>query len=334
MSVVIEGPVLDQYYMSLDMTRASRDATVPTFAGVVSAVAMSRDTINLGWAAGNDETTAQINLVYEIHWAKSAAAPFAVRGVSAPGATAFSAVDLQAGTTYYFRVRTRDEAGNVSTDGGVELSATTAADLAPTFAGAAAAVAIAHDSVTVSWAAATDDATPQGSLVYEIHVAREAAASFVVAAVSAAGATSHTVEGLNANTRYWFRVRARDSVGNVSTDGGTEHDATTPDNLASHPTISNVTPAAGTAITPTTPVTFDVVDDSGTFRRVIVHVHFPATGAVEVVHDGDAFVGFYSGTSTRQAIAGGFRFSVLRAGGWRSAPTFKTFAIDTEGFEV
>ena len=100
------------------------------------------------------------------------------------------------------------------------------------------------------------------------------------------------------------------------------------------PAVGNFSPAAGTPITKTTSIAFDVTDESGAFRRIFVVAFFPDTGVSEVIHDGDGFRGFYSATSARQGIAGGFRYTVLRAGGWPAAPTIQTFATDLAGNEV
>lgn len=103
---------------------------------------------------------------------------------------------------------------------------------------------------------------------------------------------------------------------------------------ATPPVVGNFSPVAGTPISKVTPIAFDVTDESGAFRRIFVVAFYPTTGISEVIHDGDGFRGYYSATSARQAIAGGFRYSVLRAGGWSAAPTIQTFAIDLAGNEV
>lgn len=100
------------------------------------------------------------------------------------------------------------------------------------------------------------------------------------------------------------------------------------------PSVANFTPAAGTPIARTAAVSFDVTDESGDFRRIFVVAFFPATGVAEVVHDGDAFRGYYAASSSRTMIASGFRYSVLRTGGWPAAPTIQTFAIDRAGNEA
>jgi len=103
---------------------------------------------------------------------------------------------------------------------------------------------------------------------------------------------------------------------------------------ATPPVVGNYSPAPGTPIAKTTSISFDVTDETGGFRRVFVVAFYPATGISELIHDGDGFRGFYSSTSARRAIAGGFRYTVLRAGGWSAAPTIQTFAIDLAGNEA
>lgn len=100
------------------------------------------------------------------------------------------------------------------------------------------------------------------------------------------------------------------------------------------PAVGNFVPAPGTAIGRATPVTFNVTDESGQFRRVFVVASFAATGVCEVIHDGDTFRGFYVGNSSRVLIALGFRYTVARTSGWPSAPTIQTFAIDAGGNEA
>lgn len=126
-------------------------------------------------------------------------------------------------------------------------------------------------------------------------------------------------------------VEAGDDVQPITVFPETEVDPGDP------PEVGNVSPAPGTPITTTTPLVFEVTDDSGTFRRIILAVAFSAgelAGVTEIAHDGDAFVGHYSTGCTRDPIAGGFRFTLLRAGGWPASPTLRVFAVDTAGNEV
>lgn len=110
-----------------------------------------------------------------------------------------------------------------------------------------------------------------------------------------------------------------------------------PDNTP--PEITNVSPPPGSPIAPGTPISFDVTDDSGSFRRVLVMVGYgagPLAGVTELCWDGDAFVGHYAaGTCLRTPITDGFRFTVLRDGtGWPAGPILRAFAFDLSGNEA
>ena len=104
--------------------------------------------------------------------------------------------------------------------------------------------------------------------------------------------------------------------------------APTPDIEA--PTIVNFDPPLGTILQATEAVSFDVLDNSGAFARIIVGVRF-TDGVEEIIHDGDSFTGFYALQSSRTVVSTGFRYSVLRQGGWPTAPTFRIFPIDASG---
>jgi hypothetical protein len=100
------------------------------------------------------------------------------------------------------------------------------------------------------------------------------------------------------------------------------------------PEVSNVTPAAGTPLDPAQAVSFDVTDDTGLFRRILVTVRYAATGQTEVVHDGDGFLGFYQVACSRNPITDGYHYSIVRDGGWPSSPTLRVFAFDRGGNEA
>lgn len=73
------------------------------------------------------------------------------------------------------------------------------------------------------------------------------------------------------------------------------------------------------------------VSDADGFAALILAAEY-GTGAYEVVHDGDKFAQVYAAQSTRVAIAGGFRFTMKRAGGWfGDRVTIRVFAVDAFG---
>jgi hypothetical protein len=103
------------------------------------------------------------------------------------------------------------------------------------------------------------------------------------------------------------------------------------------PVVANVTPTPGTPIDTMTPLQLDVTDNSGELRRVLLLVAYstgPLAGVTELAHDGEAFVGAYAIGCTRDPITDGFRYNLLRHGGWLASPTLRVFAFDTSGNEV
>lgn len=101
------------------------------------------------------------------------------------------------------------------------------------------------------------------------------------------------------------------------------------------PIVDNFSPTPGATIEPNDPIEFDVTDDSGEFRRIIIVATNDTTGIEEVVYNGDEFRGLYLGVSARTIITGGFHFSIVRNTGWvaGSSTTFRAFAIDQSGNE-
>src|SRR5262245_32407189 len=98
------------------------------------------------------------------------------------------------------------------------------------------------------------------------------------------------------------------------------------------PTVENFEPADHILESPRQAVSFDVFDDLG-LRRVMVNFKFQ-DGREEVVHDGDAFTRFYSTRSTREAVDGGYHYSVSRGGGFpRGRIEVRVYPIDLGGNE-
>jgi hypothetical protein len=100
------------------------------------------------------------------------------------------------------------------------------------------------------------------------------------------------------------------------------------------PTVTVVSPAAGTNISAGQPITIDVTDNGGAFARVILVARYASLGgAEEVVHNGDRASLLYAAT-TRTAISGGFRYVVSRVGGWLADPILDVYATDATGVEA
>ncbi|MBI2060916.1 MAG: fibronectin type III domain-containing protein [Nitrospirae bacterium] len=101
------------------------DSTPPAFAGAASAISAA-NAVRVSWSTATDAVSPPLAIRYLICRSVTAGvcASFNATAVTAPGVTKFDFTGLSGNTTYYFVVRTRDEAGN--TDSNLtEVSATT-----------------------------------------------------------------------------------------------------------------------------------------------------------------------------------------------------------------
>lgn len=308
---------------------STADAGPPTFAGLTALDAPTVTSLTAHWLPAADDQTPENKIVYELHVSTAAGSLFNARAISNPGATSHVIADLLPGTTYFVRARARDLASNLTSSAGTELSAATLAT-GPVFGGLVSAAAVSTTSVTLAWTAASDDYTPPDKLVYELHWSESPAAAFVTRGLSAPGASTFLATGLRPGVRYYFRARARDAQGLTSGEG-LERSVQL---AAGAPTVTNITPAPGSVRSANDAIQFDVTDDSGAFRRIFVTCAFALSGVTEAVHDGTSFVGLYAAGSSRQAIALGYRYTVVRAGGWTSSMTWRVYPIDQSGTEA
>lgn len=107
-----------------------------------------------------------------------------------------------------------------------------------------------------------------------------------------------------------------------------------PAGSSSPPQITVISPTVGSSISYYTPLVIEVTDDLSSFARIIIVADFGGgTPIRDVVHDGTSFGPAYDSASTRASITNGFRYSIVRNGGWPSSPTITPFAIDSDGGE-
>lgn len=212
-------------------TLAPPDIIKPTFGGIVSATAVSSTEINLSWGSATDDRTASSNIVYLIYMSTTSGGEnLASPTASITGGTSKTITGLTPGTTYYFVVRARDEAGNIDTNT-VEKFTTTLAlpdTTPPTFGGLGSATAVSSTEISLSWNPATDNATPSSNIVYLIYMSTiSGGENFAMPSfITSPGVISFSVTGLSPGTTYYFVVRARDASGNIDTNS-VEWSATT-----------------------------------------------------------------------------------------------------------
>ncbi len=195
-----------------------------TFDGVTSVSPVSKSSLQVTWAPATASLTPTNQIVYNVYASLEAGKEnfTAPTAVSPPGATSLVVGNLMDNTTYYVVVRAVDQEGNTDMpDTPVEMSAQSADDTTPpTFDGATGATAVkgSGNSITVTWAPATDDLTATAGMGYEVFWSDSSSKGSLpstLGAVTAPGASSAVVAHLpKPETAYSFYVKARDAAGN------------------------------------------------------------------------------------------------------------------------
>ncbi|MDD5223629.1 MAG: fibronectin type III domain-containing protein [bacterium] len=121
---------------------------------------------------------------------------------------------------HFFNVRAIDLAGNIDpTPASYTWLINT--NTPPIFSGIKEILALSDTEVMLFWVPATDDATPQSEIVYDIcqsDAAGACVASFTAIYTAKSNMRNFKITGLTAGQTYYFLVRARDNTGNRDTN--------------------------------------------------------------------------------------------------------------------
>ncbi|MEL1265669.1 glycosyl hydrolase family 18 protein [Pseudoxanthomonas putridarboris] len=178
------------------------DTVPPSVPTGLNSPAKTASSVSLAWNASTDNAGGSGVAGYDIYRNGSLAG-------SSTG-TSFTSSGLTANTAYSFAVRARDNAGNASAQSAA-ISVTTAAasdTIAPSVPTGLAVVGQTASSISLAWAASTDNAGGSGVAGYDVYRNGTLAGS--------PSGNSYTATGLAAATSYSFTVRARDNAGNTS----------------------------------------------------------------------------------------------------------------------
>ena len=215
--VRIYSRALTQSEIQADMNTpigvAATDTQSPTAPGTLTATAASANEINLSWAASTDNVAVTGYLVERCQGV--ACATFSQ--IAAPGtATIYNDTAVTAGTTYSYRVRATDAAGNLSGYSPIANTTTPAAadTQAPTAPSTLAATAASAGQINLSWAASTDNVGVTGYRVERCQ--GPGCATFAQTAATVGSGTTYSDTGLSASTTYSYRARAVDAANNFS----------------------------------------------------------------------------------------------------------------------
>jgi hypothetical protein len=119
--------------------------------------------------------------------------------------------NLQANTTYHYRVKSKDAAGNLATSD--DFTFTTLPDLTPPVISNVTAGNITTSAATINWS--TDEAS-DSQVEYGLDANYGSSSALDVNRLAS---HSMTISGLTANTTYHYRVKSKDAAGNLAVSG-------------------------------------------------------------------------------------------------------------------
>ena len=248
---------LTQAQVQLDMTTAIGVDVTPPVLSAISASAITAVGATIGWTT-NEASDSQVDY-----------GPTTAYGTTSPlngsllTAHTVAVGALTANTTYHYRVRSKDAAGNVAVSGDFTFT-TLIVDVTPPVVSAVAASSITVSGATITWT------TNEASDTQVNYGPTTAYGSSTV--LDGALVTSHTVPlgGLSANSVYHYRVRSRDAAGNLALSA--DFTLTTLDGTP--PTVALTAPAANATVSGVVTVTATASDSAG-----VAGVQFRLDGA-------------------------------------------------------
>ncbi len=201
---------LGAYSAIVRITTQAADTTAPSAPTSLAATVVGTSQVNLSWTASTDNVGVTGYRVERCQG--SGCTSFAQVGT--PSVTSFGDTGLSASTTYRYRVRAADAAGNLSSYSAVVTATTpaTADTSSPSAPTGLAGTAVSSSQVSLSWTASTDNVGVTGYRVERC----QGAGCTSFAQVGTPTGTSFNDTGLSASTSYSYRVLAADAAGNVS----------------------------------------------------------------------------------------------------------------------
>ena len=229
---------LSTYSNIVGATTPTPDTTPPSQPGTLSAAAVTQGEVDLSWGASTDNVGVTGYLVERCQGASCTT--FAQ--IASPTGTTYKDTSVSASTSYSYRLRATDAAGNLSTYSNIVGATTPTPDTTPpSQPGTLSAAAVTQGEVDLSWGASTDDVGVTGYLVERCQ--GTGCTNFTKIATPAG--TSYKDTSVSPSTSYSYRVRATDAAGNLSTYSNTAT-ALTPDTTSpSQPATLTATAVSG-----------------------------------------------------------------------------------------
>lgn len=240
------------------------DTTAPSAPTGLGATAASATQINLSWTASTDNVGVT---AYRVERCQGASCSSYAQIASVTTGTTYSDTPLSPSTSYSYRVRAADAAGNLSGYSGTSTASTPADTTAPSAPTGLGASATSSSQINLSWTASTDNV---GVTQYLVEQCQGVSCSTFAQIATVTTGTTYSATGLVASTSYSYRLRASDAANNLSAYSGTAtavtqagsdtQPPTTPTNLGPTKVLSAETDLAWQASTDNVAVTAYLVE--------------------------------------------------------------------------
>lgn len=203
---------------------APSNTTPPTVPAGLTATVAGLTQINLAWSAS---TNAMGVTGYRLERCQGTGCSTFAQ-IASPTVTTFSDGGLTANTSYTYRVRATDAAGNLSGYSASVSATTTIPDsIAPSVPAGLTATTISSTQINLAWTASTDNVGVTGYVVKRNGVQ-----------VATPTATSYSDTALTGSTAYTYTVAARDAAGNLSANSASVAASTATTGTQLRPVIS------------------------------------------------------------------------------------------------
>jgi fibronectin type 3 domain-containing protein len=216
-------------------TAVTPDTATPSAPTNLTPSVVSSTQINLSWTASTDNVGVT---GYRVERCQGGAGCTNFVQIGTPTATSFNDTGLTASTSYSYRVRATDAAGNLSAYSSVATAVTTAGTdtTPPTAPGNMGATTASSTQINLSWIPSTDNVGVTG---YFVERCQGAGCSSFTQITSLPG-NSYDDTGLTPGTTYSYRSRAEDAAHNLSPYSGVATATTSASGIA-----VSITPVRG-----------------------------------------------------------------------------------------